>query len=152
LPGKIAINNLQEAREFLGTYFDFHDSEVQNIEIRFKGQVVESAKMTIIKVHGPSVDEYLQGTRHLGFVPGVRPVNRTLQIEFADVIAVTFSSSYSTHSALPGRKGTVWVIMHVFASQVDGSIKWEFDLVAENAPQNPYPVIIFGSAEVTELL
>ncbi len=147
---KITISNHQENDEFLKAYFQFHDSEIQNIDIRFEGQVVESASMTIIKIHGPSVSEYLQGTRKIEFVPGVSPVNRTLKIEFADVKGFTFSSSF-----LPERpkfkKGTIWIIGHTCDSPVNDDIKWEFDLIAEDNPENPHPMIIFGSAEVIEL-
>lgn len=149
MPGRIKISNLQESDEFLKAYFEFHDSEIQNIEMRFEGQVVESASMTIIKVHGPSVSEYLQGTRQIEFVSGVRPVNRTLKIEFADVKGFTFSSGF-----LPERsdfkKGTIWIIGHTWDSPVDDDIKWEFDLIADDE-KYPHPMIIFGNAEVIEL-
>ena len=145
---KIMINNIQESDEFLKSYFKFHDSEIQTIEIRFDGQVVGSASMTIIKVHGPSVNEYLQGTRKIEFVPG-RLANRTLHIKFADVKGFTFSSGF-----LPERpefkKGTIWIIGSTWDFPVDDDIKWEFDLIADDA-KNPHPMIIFGSAEVIEL-
>lgn len=105
--------------------------------------------MTIIKIHGPSVDEYLQGTRQIEFVSGIRPVDRTLQIEFAGVKAFTFSSSYSTQ--VQHGRGTAWIIMDIFPSEVNDSIKWEFSLCADK-PENPYPVITFEGAEVTEAL
>jgi len=149
LSDKITISNPQESDEFLKAYFEFHDSEIQTIEIRFEGQVVGSASMTIRKVHGPSVNEYLQGKRKIEFVPGVRPRNRTLKIEFADVKGFTFSSGF-----LPERpdfkKDTFWIIGHTWDSPVDGDIKWEFDLVA-GGKGNPHPMIIFNRAEIIEL-